>query len=382
MTNIRIGQAISSIYDAAVDEEKWGLALDSLVDALSARAAVLMVVTTDDPAPYHIHGLSQVFRDFLRSDAGQDYYHRLRPMEAAEAQALHRMPVGQLYSDDDLPTPATVLDQREDYRTLRQLCEVRRKIGMRLNDNRLWRDAVTVSFPAERDHAPAESIAAHRLVAPHMAKAVEVGRMFHELRRRYRAVLAAIDKVGVGLAIALPGGELIVANDEAERIFASGDGLSRSRSNHIVASVPEAAGAIAAMIEAAAGPSPAAPAEQCIAVPRRSGQPSYLVEVSPLADPDREISVELEGALVKIIDPCDPPDLNVGRFASAYDLTPAEEAVARLLLAGHGPATIAEIRATSPNTARNQVAAIMSKAGSHSRSDLIRLMVRLLPPVR
>lgn len=381
MTCQRFADTISSIYEAAIDEDKWGTALDAVVEVMGARAAALMVVSMDS-TPYGVNAVSGTYREFLGSPAGHDYLRRLRPLEVVEAQALHRTSIGELYSDDSLPTPAAVLDAREDYRVLREHCDVRRRIGMRLNENRLWSDAVTIGFSRAQERAPPASIDMLRLVTPHMAKAVEMGRMFRELRLRYQAALAAIDRVGVGLAIALPSGELIVSNAEAERIFSAGEGLARSRSSRLVTRVPELSHAIAGMIEEACRPSARTRAERFVTVPRPSGAMDYLVEITPLSDPDNEIEAGLEGALVKMIDPANPPDLDVRRFAGAYGLTPAEEAVARLVLSGHGPGAVAEIRNTSPNTARNQIAAIMRKAGTHTRSDLIRLMVRLLPPVR
>lgn len=54
-------------------------------------------------------------------------------------------------------------------------------------------------------------------------------------------------------------------------------------------------------------------------------------------------------------------------------LTEAEREVCRLMLGGHGNAEIAQTRGTSPNTVKNQVAAIFQKLGVGSRAELAAL---------
>ena len=53
----------------------------------------------------------------------------------------------------------------------------------------------------------------------------------------------------------------------------------------------------------------------------------------------------------------------------------------RFLIEGKSLEHIAEARSTTPVTAKNQVAAILDKTGVNRRAELIRLVVRVLPPV-
>lgn len=52
------------------------------------------------------------------------------------------------------------------------------------------------------------------------------------------------------------------------------------------------------------------------------------------------------------------------------ELTPAEREVARLVLAGHGNAAIAEVRGSALRTVANQLASIYRKLGVSGRSEL------------
>jgi hypothetical protein len=73
---------------------------------------------------------------------------------------------------------------------------------------------------------------------PHITKAVEIGRTFSQLKSRYSAVLTALDRVKVGLAIALPSGDVIVENEEAQRILSLKGGLKKLGRGAFAAIIP------------------------------------------------------------------------------------------------------------------------------------------------
>jgi DNA-binding CsgD family transcriptional regulator len=53
------------------------------------------------------------------------------------------------------------------------------------------------------------------------------------------------------------------------------------------------------------------------------------------------------------------------------DLTPAERAVARLIVEGRSDAEIAKARGVSKRTIANQIASILDKTGSRSRVEFV-----------
>jgi DNA-binding CsgD family transcriptional regulator len=118
-----------------------------------------------------------------------------------------------------------------------------------------------------------------------------------------------------------------------------------------------------------------------MAVKRPSGDAPLLVDVAPLKDSKAQLDSPWEGSLITIIDPDRVPYLRVDRFVALYDLTPAEADVFGHIVHGRSVNEIAEMRSTSPVTAKNQVAAILGKTGVNRRSELIRLVIRVLPPV-
>jgi DNA-binding CsgD family transcriptional regulator len=88
-----------------------------------------------------------------------------------------------------------------------------------------------------------------------------------------------------------------------------------------------------------------------------------------------------EGALITLIDPDRVPYLRIDRFVALYNLTPAEAEVCAHIIKGFSTTDIAEMRNTTPVTAKNQASAVLAKLGVNRRLDLIRLVIRLLPPI-
>lgn len=276
-----------------------------------------------------------------------------------------------------------MLDARPDYVFSRERYAIGRRVAFRLNAIPAWYDAAIFVFDAKRRDTPVASLTALRPLLPHLAKAVEIGRAFALLRARYKAALAALDRVQVGLAIALPSGEIVLRNAEAERIFSLADGIGLGRDGHLICREPERRQTIETAIAAAALTARGGPGhhEWLALVKRRSGAHPFLLDVAPLVDSGMEIDRDLVGALVTIIDPDRLPPTSARRFALLHGLTAAEAEVCKLLIEGASGPEIAERRGTAPGTAKAQVRRIMEKTGARSRGELIRMALRALPPV-
>lgn len=373
--------ALGPVYDAAMDPTRWGAALDATAIAADGRGAVLVVVDGANSG-YDLRAFSGVYDEVFRTGAAQHYLDHLAHHEAVEWEIIGRQGARRIMLDTDM-VDRVILDQREDCRFLLEHVGVRRRIGVRLNENRAWFDGMAVQYGAEVEEVPANSLDRLRPLLPHLAKAVEIGRTFAQLRARYGAVLAVLDKVHAGLAIASAQGEVIVSNAEADRILGLGDGMILGRDNRIICRDPDRTSMLDTFIREAAstakgeGDRP----EGLLAVPRRSGGHPFLIEVAPLSDTAGEVGHGLVGSIITLIDPESPPRLDTGKFARLYGLTPAETAVCEHMVRGLTGRAIAEHRGTSPDTVKEQMSAVLAKTGVGRRSELIRLVVRTLPPI-
>jgi DNA-binding CsgD family transcriptional regulator len=82
----------------------------------------------------------------------------------------------------------------------------------------------------------------------------------------------------------------------------------------------------------------------------------------PASPPATLVAYEIEPGKVLFVH-----SLPTGTIAG---LTPSEEEVLALVLAGHDNASIAAVRKTASRTVANQLASIFRKAGASSRAEL------------
>ena len=374
--------ALTHVYDASLNLGRWKRALDAVTKSLDARAIALLI-RGPDPSAKDLTMLNSKYLDFTRSVSGLYYGLRFSHLQKPDWDYLSRQPAHQLTTDDEIGVPTSELDARADYRFLHEKLGVRRRLGVKLNNDKVWFDAMSIAFDGCHDRIPADALRSILPLLPHMTKSVEIGRTFSQLKSRYASVLNALDRVRVGLAIALPSGEIIIANDETQRIFALKDGLSKSADGHLRCHESDQNSEIQAHIVAAANTARGEGdrAESLMALRRPSNAEPFLVDIAPLSDTASNAETGLQGALITIIDPERIPHLKMTRFTTLYGLTPAEAEVCGLILHGLSVNEIAESRNTTPITTKNQINSVLSKTGAAKRADLIRLVIRVLPPV-
>lgn len=374
--------AIEHIYDAAIENSRWQFALDAVANEAGGLACALLLRDFGE-APYSVTALSSVYVDMFKSDAGQYYVDHLAHYEAHQWEVISALPIQDICRDEEMGITADILDQRPDYAHLRKFCGVHRRIAYRLNQNKGWFDGMTVGFGADAKYVSAARIGSIRTLLPHLAKSVELGRTFSALKTKYNAVLTMLDQINIGIILALGSGEILIANSEAKRILSMEDGFKRTMGAKIACQSSDQTEELNCYVEetAATAAGEGGTAQRHLAIERPSGKHAFMVEVTPVRDGLDELNAQLRGAMVVIIDPDRTEKLKIKKFTDLYGLTKAESSVCDLLIKGKSAIEIAEIRSTSVSTSRSQIKAVYAKTSINRRGDLIRLVVRTLPPV-
>lgn len=375
-------QAILSIYDAAVDDSLWPDALDRALAAVQAPSCTMQMVDFGEDQPWMMTHRRGVVGSWPAEV--MDYYSRnLAHHESEGWEYVMRRPIRTAVEDNEIWADMEAVRQRPDYRYLDQHGGLYRRVVARLNDNAGWFDAIALQYHASMPTIPADMKAAVNRLLPHLAKSLELSRVYRELMRRYRAVLGALDHVHVGMAITNRHGEIIAANREAERIFEARDGIFLDARRRIACLDPaleaELRHAIDRVGRTAVGQNDRI--EHLAAAPLRSSARALLIEVAPLRDANREIDMGPNGVLVAIIDPGTPRPYHAARVAKVFELTTAENETCRLVVQGLGNAEIAERRNVGIETVKTQVASVLRKTQSENRADLIRRVAKICPPV-
>lgn len=376
---MKSNDALIAIYGSILDDSLWSSALDAVLGEVDGASGMLMHSEEYDAVPYRINLGSQLWND-VDAEIFAKYQSEYGHYEAEAWESLRDASAGSMIIDTDL-APSDLLRTRPDYKFTIEHYGLCHRIGMKLNDNRAWFDAIAVQFKADYRSVPDGTAAIFTHLHPHIAKATECGRMFRMLRSRYEAALAALDHVLFGLCVVTQHADVIVSNEAANRILEEKAGL-RKKSDGKIDCIKERDEFLEAVKRCATTASGSGlTTEVTLSVDSQLNEPGVLVEVSPLHDVSGEVDKGLNGALVTLIDPRMTDFLDTSKVALAWKLSEAEAAVLSLLVLGDSNGVIAEKRNVSVDTIKTQIKSIFSKTNTSRRSELIRLVAKTSPPV-
>lgn len=373
---------LARIYGSGGSVDAWPEVLDHCVTHVGARSATLLTFDRIPPRDFDISASSRVFRD-VGEQAMRHYTVELAHHERTAHQEVLERPARTVFLDHETWPDETALRARADYAFLEKHYGIGHKMMARLNDNPRWFESLAFQFPAALPRVPQMSVPAMRELLPHVAKAVETTMVFARLERRYAAVLGVLDRVGVGLCVLESRGRVLVANAEAQRILEAGHGIDLTRERRLHCSEHGATARLDEAIARATIGNAAAHtrAETVLAIRRLPATEPVIIEVVPLRDRLGELGGSFDGVLVQLVDTSSRHFCRIDGFALAHDLSGAESAVAALAVEGLTNVEMAESRGVSPNTVKTQLASVMSKSRARSRVELIRKILKTVPPI-
>ncbi|MCC0019870.1 MAG: hypothetical protein H6888_02235 [Nitratireductor sp.] len=371
-------------YEAVLDAAKWQGVLDELANAAGARGAALIMRELGSPElPYEVSSLCTRYKNFAQTAAGRHYLAELSRYEEPEWQGISALSPGEVWVDTDLGCSLAELYARPDVACMREHINVARRIGFRLNDNKAWFDTITLGFGEECLSIPPIAFETMNDAWPHLAKSLELSRTFSMLRARYQAVVAVLDRIAIPILILTAKGEVLIANNLADELLEAADGLGTDTFGYLRCSdgdkTRELRQAISKVSLTAAGMGSLR--EKLMQIPKRSGGSDILLDIAPIAESGEQLGDALQGCLIAVTDPDRPLAFDPLRFGDLHGLTPAEREVCELIVRGHTTVEIAEIRQVRLDTAKNQVRAVLQKAGCRSRVHLLRKVCQVAPPI-
>lgn len=369
---------IQSIYGTATDENRWRETLDLCSKFVGAKSAGLVVTDENDNSPYEDRYLSSLYHS-VDPEKLQYYRDHLRKYEHIAWDMLKALPPMTIVSDDEFREQVA---QQDDFVFFREVLGVDRRMVSRINDHRAWFDALAFQFDLNLQARPTNCETQFRILLPHLANALQIGRCFWQLQRHYRMVLGALSHVKMAMCVASEG-KIAVFNQEADNIFQMDDGISLSKNKEVRFRSKDIQARFNFDLEELSKTS-RGEGDVCVShflIERPSGKESFLIDVSPLRDVMGEIAKDLSGALVSIIDPTNTREYDFRRFSSLYELTSAEAEITKLIVGGSSNQEISEIRNVSEQTTKNQTHRIYQKTETNSRASLMRKIAMTTPPI-
>ena len=86
--------------------------------------------------------------------------------------------------------------------------------------------------------------------------------------------------------------------------------------------------------------------------------------------------------MITLIDLSSELEIDISKIARAYHLSPSEQEVTQLIVAGATINTVAETRNVAVDTVKSQLKSSYRKTGCKSRVELARLALKADPPVK
>ncbi|MEI4233956.1 helix-turn-helix transcriptional regulator [Roseovarius sp. D22-M7] len=235
-----------------------------------------------------------------------------------------------------------------------------------------------ISHDVEPGGQPSKSMQqAAPFLVPILSRTLESTRVVTALTRSYAGLLSLFDRLDFGAVFCHPSGLVMNANRTFSEMVAEKDGLSYG-GGRIQSILPSNNPSLDAALKSAMRPT-AGPDPLTFTLSRRSGSLPFVCHVMPVNETDVAHDTLL---LLLVIDPESSARISAQGLAAFGALSPAELDVCHFLVRGFSTDRIAELRDTSPETARGQIKAAAAKLACRGRMDLLRLAMVSSFPLR
>ena len=371
----RFDLVIGTLYDAALEPERWPAALTATADLLGAVGSQFYFWNRhDNSTPFAVVG--------RLPEEGNAAYLRYYGAIDTRRQALERVPVGQVTAYG-LDFDEGRFQRSEFFNDFLVPHGVPYVAGGRAFETADISAVIAVLRNFHQGPFGQPELAVLARLVPHLQRAARLHLQMREMRLQSRAIEAALDRLQFGVVIADASGRALVLNRAAQEMATAKDGLFLRGGQLTAYRAEEAAALVRAIAEAVrTAARRSGQGGSALRISRPSGRRPYAVLVAPLT-PETALAAEHQApaALILITDLERRPEVLGRRLVELFGLTPAEACLAVALVAGTRLEDIAEERGVRMPTLRTQLRAVLDKTGTDRQADLMRLLVGL-PAVR
>jgi DNA-binding CsgD family transcriptional regulator/PAS domain-containing protein len=364
----KFSNLINTIYDAALDPALWSVALEKAAGFVGGSGAELIVRDTlgDNILVRSSFGISPDGTD------GLGY---------GPLQTLAGLTVGVVTSSKLMMSHSEYARTRF-YKEWAQGRGVVDTILTVLEKSPTIEAAFTVFCHENDGQADDESRRNMQLIAPHLRRALLMGRSM-ELKTAEAASLAeALDSLSAAMFLVDGEGRLTHANASGERLLSVGD-LLRQRSGRLVASDPASDHAFRKiLVSAATGAEEAGGRGVSIPLCARTGD-HYVAHVLPLPLCSRRRTGGRQGAVAALfvhkatLETRSPSSV----IAKIFKLTPSELRVLLAIVQVGGVPETAEALGVAETTVKTHLQRLFGKTGTARQAELVKVVASFANPL-
>jgi DNA-binding CsgD family transcriptional regulator len=360
--------AVDDLYASAAGELPWDSSLRSVAEYFGGAGAVIFDMELPDQRIVS-------WQDYGLDDGEQDYIDHINAINPRMKYSIARPP-GHVAHESCFITEGE-MDRSEFYDWVERVSGLRYFIGSKIQQQDGLATFASVEFTRRHGAASRAEVARYRTFTRHLRNAWTIaGRIDGVAADRDRRAFIN-DRLPWGVVSLGADGRILDTNATAERILGTRDGLLVADRRLNAAKAAENRSLQASMVAMLSAPVASGPAPDAMLVSRPSGLPAYGLQMIPY------IRTRTGGGqtdvIVYITDPAARLLLDPAQLRGIFGLSAREAGVATLVGEGRTVQEAAGRMGIATNTARNHLANVFVKTGTHSQVDLVRLLVRLHP---
>ncbi|MDA4846648.1 LuxR C-terminal-related transcriptional regulator [Hoeflea poritis] len=367
--NQDIRDAILRIYDTVADQAIWSDVLDRLADRLNARGCLIFELGNDGLSAHHTSS-------WYEETALQEYLETHQKSELTDHEVFRR----HSFSHDsvDIVPDSVLYDDIAEFTSRKNVRHVMRfgilhRAAALLNKDNPFVSRFSVQFRSDRNGISDSERAYLNQLLPHIAKALDLGRPASDVARQHSGILAALNKLTIGVCLLDPQGRLVVANDEFLRQQETYTVFDTLANGQLALRNDRDQQRFVALREDALnhGKFGARPRKEAI----MTDNAGFLcIEIAPLNRSEEIGSQPFEGCILYSLDTSLPLHFHTQPLKQAYNLTEAELSLVEAIAEGLTNVQIAERRGRAVATVNAQVKSILSKTNCATRTQFVRLL--------
>jgi DNA-binding CsgD family transcriptional regulator/PAS domain-containing protein len=366
----RLSDLISTVYDAAIESSLWESALERVAGFVGGAGAGLFCKDVGVPHASIPHRVGFA-----------------TPLPVALFQQIYPAAEGHFLGDLEQPIATTdLMPVREltDSALYRQWAAPQGLVDfLSAVVERSTISAGVVGVFRHRDDGLVDDRARRQmsLIAPHVRRAVLIGRMFEFKAAEVATFIDVVDGLSAGMYLVDASGRLIHVNAAGRALLAASDVL-RSMAGRLLAREAHVDRALREVF-AAAGQGDAALGTRGIAVPLTATDGErYIAHALPLTSGARRrtgmVSTAAAVLFVRKANLAAPASEAIG---SAFKLTPTELRVLMAIVEIGGVPEVASAFGLADTTVRTHVTRLFEKTGTSRQADLVRLVAGYATPL-
>jgi DNA-binding CsgD family transcriptional regulator/PAS domain-containing protein len=222
-------------------------------------------------------------------------------------------------------------------------------------------------------------VEAMRLLIPHLRRAVTIGDFMNLKLVELQSFSSVLDQLAMGVAVVDPQSRCIRANRAASNMLRDGAPIMLTAGRLSCAFQPAALELARAVASAAAGETRLG----SVAIPLSRGNDAPAIAyVLPLANESMRPQVFPGAAAAVFVVTAGDRHVDIAAVGKAYDLTPAEVRLLTHIVNGLSLDDASKELGVAPTTGRTHLYRVFSKTGVKRQSDLVRLALTMVPPLR